>query len=153
MISLIAAVGKNNELGIDNHLLWSLKEDMKFFRTTTNNHTVVMGKNTYLSIGRPLPNRENIVITHNNIDGLTCISEPEKVLDLAKNQEIFIIGGAKIYEYFIPYADNIYLTEIEDTKEADSFFPTFNKDNYNREVLNALEENNIKYSFVKYTKK
>lgn len=152
MISLIAAVGKNNEIGIDNHLLWNLKGDMSYFKKTTTNHIVVMGKKTYDSIGKPLPNRKNIVITHSHIDSVITLDNIETVLDLSKNEEIFIIGGASIYNYFIDYADIIYLTEIEDTKNADSYFPNFDKSKYSKSIIESLEENGIKYSFVKYKK-
>ena len=152
MISLIAAVGKNNEIGIDNHLLWNLKGDMSYFKKITTNHTVVMGKKTYDSIGKPLPNRKNIVITHSHIDSVITLDNIETVLDLSKNEEIFIIGGASIYNYFIDYADIIYLTEIEDTKNADSYFPNFDKSKYSKSIIESLEENGIKYSFVKYEK-
>ena len=109
MINIIAAVGKNKELGLNNKLLWHLKEDMKYFKETTTGYIVVMGRKTFESIGKPLPKRKNIVITRQNItlDGAEVLNDPYKVLEY--NDKIFIIGGEQIYRFFLPYADNIYL--------------------------------------------
>ena len=105
IISLIAAIGKNNELGLNNKLIWNIPSDLKFFRNVTLNKTVLMGSNTYYSIGRPLPKRNNIVLTHKNIDNdkITVYSSVFKFIEDYKNyqDEIFIIGGASIYREFI----------------------------------------------------
>lgn len=152
MISIIAAIGKNRELGYKNDLIWHLKGDMKYFKKTTLNHTVIMGRNTYESIGKPLPNRENIVISSSNIDGVKTLSDPSLCID-NNSEEVFIIGGASIYKYFIPYADKLYLTEINDEKEADVYFPEFNKDDFIKEEIEKHIENGIEYTFVIYTRK
>jgi len=132
MISLIAAIGKNNELGKGNNLLWKLPADQKFFRETTLGHTVIMGRKTFESLGRPLPNRRNIVITRDvnyKKEGVDIVHSLDKAIDsarnpLTENEEIFIIGGAEIYKQSLPLADKLYITHIEaEDKDADSFFP------------------------------
>ena len=134
MISLIAAIGKNNELGKGNTLLWSMPADMKHFQETTRGHTVVMGRKTFESIGRPLPNRKNIVITRDenysrqNIDIARSLEEALELAKLEKNEEIFIIGGAEIYKQAILLADKLYITHIDaEDKNADVFFPKIDK--------------------------
>lgn len=157
-LKLIAAIGKNNELGKNNDLIWHLSEDMKFFRKTTTGKTIIMGRKCFESLPGLLPNRKHIILTNNlnyKVDGAIIYHNLEEVLNYIKNtsEECFIIGGAKIYELFLPYVDTLYLTEIEDTKEADVYFPTFDKTQYQKETIQELEENNIKYKFTKYTKK
>lgn len=164
--SIIACIGKNNELGKNNDLIFHFKEDMKFFKEKTSNHKVVMGRNTFKSIGgRPLPNRENIVISHLENEKLgpniTVISNLEKFINDNKDSEekIFIIGGARIYAEFLPFASELFLTEVEASdKEADVFFPNeyrtnFERGVYLRKILKKNEENGIKFNFVKYTRK
>ena len=152
MINIIAAIGKNLELGKDNKLIWHIPEDLKYFKEVTTNKTVVMGRKTYESIGRPLPNRKNIVLTKQNkrIDNVTIIHDYKDLLD--KQEDIFIIGGETVYKLFLPLAENIYLTEIEESSDADSYFPYFNKKEYKKEIIKISEFNNIKYSFVVYKK-
>ena len=156
-ISIIAAVGKNNELGINNDLIWHFKEDMQFFKKTTTGSTVVMGRKTFESLPKALPNRRNIVISKNkdySAEGAEVADSIESALELTKNDNVFIIGGASIYKAFLPYAKDIYLTEIEaEYPDADTFFPTFQKSDYTREVLASLNENETSFSFIKYSKK
>lgn len=129
ILSLIAAIGKNNELGKKNALLWSLPDDMKHFRTTTSGHTVIMGRKTFESLGRPLPNRRNIIITRDKTyktTGVEIVYSLEEALDLFKKseEEVFIIGGAEIYRLAIPHAHKLYITHVEaEDTEADAFFP------------------------------
>ena len=154
MINIIAAVGKNLELGKDNNLIWHIPGDLKYFKNLTEGHTVVMGRRTFESIGKALPNRKNIVISHGDIfdKDIIVISNYKKVLDL--DEDVFIIGGKSIYELFIPYADNLYLTEIDAEYEyADTYFPFFEKDLYDKEIIKDENYNNINYSFVRYRKK
>ena len=151
-ISLIAAIGKNNELGKENKLIWNLPGDMKFFRETTNNHTVIMGYNTYLSIGRPLPNRRNVVLTSKDIDNEN-IYVYHKIGDLIKNEikdeEIFIIGGASMYNYFYDLASRMYLTLVDaEEKNADTYFPNINNNEWKQTFLLENEDNGIKYKHV-----
>jgi dihydrofolate reductase len=128
MISIIAAIGKKNELGKKNALLWSLPADMKHFRETTKGHTVIMGQKTFESIGRPLPNRRNIVLTQDKnlkIDGVEIVYSPEEIENLLdENLENFVIGGGMIYKLFIDRADKLYITHVNASfSDADTFFP------------------------------
>ncbi len=152
MISIIAAIGKNYELGLNNQLLWHIPNDLKYFKQLTTGKIVVMGRKTYESIGRALPNRENIVLTRQSIkiDNVDVVNDYKKILDL---EDVFIIGGEQIYKLFLPYADNIYLTEIAENKEADSYFPIFDKSLYTKEIVKTDSYNDINYSFVIYRKK
>ncbi len=134
-VSLIAAIGKNRELGKGNSLLWNVPEDMKHFRDTTRGHTVIMGRKTYESIGRPLPNRVNIVVSR-SVDykvpeGVLKAIFIEEALEIARKleqSEIFIIGGAQIYALALPYADKLYLTVVDkEFPDADAFFPDYSK--------------------------
>lgn len=153
MISIIAAVGKNLEIGKDGNLLWSIPNDLKYFKKLTTGKTIVMGRKTYESIGKPLPNRKNIVLTRKNIkiNDVEVVNNKNKILNI--KEEVFIIGGESIYKKFLPYASNIYLTEIEDEKDADTYFPEFNKDLYNKETIKKERYKNLNYSFVVYRKK
>ena len=155
IINIIAAVGKNLELGKDNKLIWPIKEDLIYFKEKTLGKTVVMGKNTFYSIGKALPKRNNIVLTSGNldIDNIKVLHDYKDVFSLDED-EIYIIGGESIYRLFLPYADNLYLTEIdkEDTL-ADSYFPYFDKENYNKEIIKKSSSKDLNYSFVRYRKK
>lgn len=157
-LNLIAAVGKNGELGKDNDLIWHLKDDMKYFKEKTNNNTIIMGRKCFESLPGILPNRKHIILTNNKdyvVNGALIMHNIDEVLDYVKNtNEIcFVIGGAKIYEIFLPYCDNLYLTEINDEKDADVYFPKFDHSLYNSEVLSENEENNIKYKMLVYRRK
>ncbi len=156
MVKLIAAVGKNYELGKNNQMMWRLPGDMKFFRSTTKGSTVVMGRLTYESIGMPLPYRQNIVISRNadlKIEGATVVNSLEAALQACQNN-CFIIGGAKIYGLSLKYADEIYLTEVDAAfNGADTYFPKFNKEEYNRKVLGENSDGGITYKHILYTKK
>lgn len=156
--SIIAAIGKNNELGKDNDLIWRLKNDLKFFREVTTGHTIIMGRKTFESLPKMLPNRKHIVLSssENFPSEVEVYKELKDLLESLKNseEEIFIIGGGSIYKSFIDHADKLYLTEIDASyKEADTYFPTFDKENYDREVLKENEENGISYKHVLYKRK
>ena len=155
MISIIAAIGKNNELGLGNQLVFHIKEDMQFFKSTTMGHPVIMGLKTFESIGRPLPGRDNYVASTSagpTPDGTTKI--PDLIAFLKEHQndpiEYFIIGGATIYRLALPYATTLYLTEIDATHEADAFFPDFDRSKYSRTVIKKGKDHDLTYSFVKY---
>ncbi len=132
-ISMIAAIGKNRELGRGNELLFKIPEDMKFFKEKTRGHVVIMGRKTYESIGRPLPDRVNIVISRNTDyevpDRVIKVKSIEEAIDVAKEHEkteAFVIGGAQIYALAMPYADKLYLTLVgKEVKDADAFFPDY----------------------------
>lgn len=157
MISLIAAVGKNNELGLDNHLIFNIPGDLKFLRNTTLGKTVIMGRKTYESIGKPLPKRINIVVSNSlkETDGITIINSFEEVLEkyLNSEEEVFIIGGESLYNYFINYAQNIYLTKVYANAVADKYFPSFDENNYNQTLLGENKENNLEYKHILYRRK
>lgn len=154
MFSIIAAVGKNNELGKKGDLIFHIKEDMQFFKDTTTGHTVVMGFKTWESLPKKLPNRKNIVVSFEEIEG-----PDECVTDLVQfikdnentNEEIFVIGGGSIYAQFIDHAKRIYLTEIDgEDSEADVFFPTFDKSKYKRTVLQKGNSGKLSYEMCRY---
>ncbi len=155
-IALIAAVGRNNELGIGKNLIWHFHEDMLFFKNLTMSNTVIMGRKTFETLPHALPNRENIVITRNSsyaAEGAKVVHSAEDALKICTSSTAFIIGGAEIYSLFIPFADTLYLTEIDaEEKKADVFFPEFNKSLYTKTVLCCVTENDIKFSHVKYQK-
>lgn len=153
MISIIAAIGKNRELGKDNKLLWHIPEDFKRFKQLTSGHIVIMGRKTFESIGKPLPNRINIVVTKNRswtpLGCAVCYSMEEAIKKgaafvplsgtSASQREIFIIGGAEIYKQGIVYADKLYLTLVNQKyPDADAFFPDYSE--FKRKIF---EENHI----------
>lgn len=155
-VSMIAAVGKNLELGKNNNLIWHFKEDMKFFKDTTMGHTVVMGRKTFESLPKALPGRKNIVISSNaeyQAQGATVVTSVEKALQIADNEEIFVIGGGKIYAEFLPFADKLYLTEIDaECEDADTYFPQFNKSEYIKEIINYYDIDGVEFYHVVYKK-
>jgi len=134
-ISLIVAVSKEKRaLGFQNKLLWKIEGDLPRFKKLTTGHAIIMGRNTYLSIGRPLPNRTNIVVSHTGTvdtpaaENLIVVDSIDKALAAAKNlekEEIFIIGGGMVYASTIGLADRLYLTVVDDEPEADTFFPDY----------------------------
>ncbi len=156
-ISIIAAVGRNLELGRGNELIWHFKEDMKFFKETTMGSSVIMGRKTFESLPKALPGRKNIVITNNNsysAEGAVTVHSVDEALKSADSQEVFVIGGGKIYEQLLPVADKLYLTEIEaECPDADTYFPSFNKEEYTREVIASYQADGISFSHICYTRK
>ena len=156
-ISLIAAIGENNELGYQNDLIWHLKEDMKFFRSTTSGHSIVMGRKTFESLPNLLPNRTHLVISRHEIPNpevKTFHSKEEIDAYLAKlDEEVFVIGGASIYKMFILETMKIYLTEIKASHPADVYFPAFNKDEFDKKTLLEGEEKDIHYTINQYTRR
>ena len=157
-ITLIAAIGRNNELGKDNDLIWRIPDDLKFFRENTIGKTIVMGLNTFNSLPKLLPNRKHIVLTHKEV---TLDSEVilyhnfDELLNYIKtlDEEVMIIGGGMMYSQMIEYADRMLLTEIDDESLADVYFPKFSYEDWGRNVLSTHEYNNIKYSHVEYIRK
>lgn len=156
-VSMIAAIGKNRELGKNNDLIWHFKEDMKFFRETTTGNTVVMGRKTFESLPHALPNRRNVVITTNAdyvAEGAEVVTSLEKALEVTRNDNVFVIGGGRIYNEFLKYADKLYLTEIDaECRDADTFFPMFNKEDYKATKLTDLNVDGIHFSHIRYEKK
>lgn len=130
MISVIVAVAENGTIGDKNTLLWHITEDMKHFRQLTTGHPVVMGRKTYDSLGRPLPNRRNVVITRQDlqIEGCEVVHSLEEALALfGPEEEVFVIGGAQIYAEAMPVADRFYLTVVEHAYEGDTAFPEWDR--------------------------
>lgn len=160
IVSLIAAMSKNKVIGKNNSIPWNVKGEQKLFKYFTTGCPIIMGRKTYLSIGRPLPNRTNIVLTRKNLDGHQLINDKlivfdtiSKVIDKYNNtdQEIFIIGGGQIYERFIHLSDRIYLTTIDMNTDGDTFFPDFNKSDYPYQLSKNIESN-LNYNFTIYQK-
>ena len=156
-IAIISSVGRTREIGKGNNLIWRISEDLKRFKSLTTGHVIVMGRKTYQSIGRPLPNRTNIVVTRNkdfSAEGVTVAHSLDQALELAREKEketIFIIGGAEIYKEILPQVDELYLTVIDDSKEADSFFPDYNE--FTEEISREdKEQDGLKYSWVTLTR-
>src|SRR3989344_8105842 len=161
MISLIAAIGKNNELGKGNTLLWHMPEDMKHFRDTTRGHAVIMGRKTFESLSGPLPKRRNIVITRDldyKRDGIEIVHSVDEALGLFKDdkEEIFIIGGGELYKQTMPLADRLYITHIEaEDKDANVFFSEIIPiiwDEISHEEHQKDEKNPFAYTFSIYEK-
>lgn len=156
--SIIAAIGKNRELGKNNDLIWNLPSDLKFFKEMTNNHTIIMGRKTFESLPKILPNRKHIVLTNRDDmpNEVEVYKELKQILEKYKNtqEEIFIIGGSSIYSQFLEYSDKLYLTEIEEEeKTANVYFPEFNKNNYEIQLLKENIDNGIYYKHMLYIKK
>jgi len=156
MISIIVAVAENNAIGKDNELLWHIPEDLKRFKRITLGHAMIMGKRTWLSLPkRPLPGRRNIVITDNPDDafeGAEMATSIESALALCDlKEEIFVIGGASIYEQFLPMCDRLYLTKVHKSFEGDAFFPVMNLlewERISRDDYPGDEKNDFGYSFL-----
>lgn len=126
MTTIIVAISTNNAIGLNNQLLWHLPNDLKHFKDKTRGHTVIMGRKTFDSVGKPLPKRRNIVITRQAITfaGAEVVNSLEKAMELcADDGEVFIVGGAEIYRQAMAIADKIYLTIVHHVFEADTFFP------------------------------
>lgn len=128
MLSIIVAVSRNGVIGDRNALLWHISEDLKHFKAVTSGHPVIMGRRTYESLGRPLPGRTNVVLSHREIDLPGCRvvhSLAEAVALFPQDEELFIIGGAQIYAEALPVADRFYLTRVDRDYEGDTRFPAW----------------------------
>lgn len=160
-ITMIAAIGKNRELGKGGDLIWRFKEDMEFFKSQTMGKSMAMGYNTFYSLrgGKPLPGRQHIILTSRNIEDNPQITIVRSVDELLKyiedyNDEVMVIGGAQVYSTMLEYADKLVLTEVDaEDKDADVYFPHFNKSDWNSEDLGEHEEKGIKYKHLVYTRK
>jgi len=161
MITIIAAIGANNELGKDNDLIWYLPADLKRFKKVTTGHTIIMGRNTFESIGKPLPNRRSIIITRNTSykkEGCDVVHSLEDAIKLIKDQDnAFIIGGAQIYHEAIEknLVDQLDITEVHQDFNADVYFPFIDKatwEEVSRVSFTPDEKNRYNYSFLSYKK-
>ena len=157
---MIAAVAENNALGKNNELVWHLPNDFKRFKELTSHHHIIMGRKTFESFPKPLPNRVHIVITRQenyNPEGCIVVDSIEKAIALCpKNEDSYIIGGGEIYSLAMPYTDIIEITKVHQTFEADTFFPSINKEDW----LLVESEANFKddkhlydYTFETYIRK
>lgn len=152
-ISIIAAIGKNRELGKKNKLLWHIPDDLPRFKKLTLGHPIVMGRKTFESIGRPLPNRTNIVVTRDSsyeVEGVVVVHSIEKAIEEAKKkdkEEIFVIGGGQIYEQALPFADRLYLTIVDAQAEADTYFPDYSE--FKKIISEEKNESeDLRYSYL-----
>ena len=162
MLSIIVAKAKNNVIGKDNKMIWHLPEDMKRFRKITENHVIIMGRKTFESLGKVLPNRKHVVMTHSkdlrindeNVEIVNSIDELKKYID--SNEECFLIGGAMMYNLLMPYTNKIYMTELDKNFEGDTVFPKLDENKWKeieREEGTPDGINNFKYEFVTYVRK
>ncbi len=162
MLSIIVAKAKNNIIGKDNKLIWHLPEDLKRFKKLTTGHTIIMGRKTFESLGKVLPNRKHIVFTQNpnfkikdeNVQVVHSMLEIQEYIE--NEEENFVIGGSMIYNLLMPYVTKMYITEINEKFEGDSFFPKIDTEIWketSREKGKRDEENNLDYDFVIYEKK
>lgn len=158
MINIIVAADENNTIGKDNDLIWHLPDDLKFFKQKTSGHPVIMGRKTYESLGRPLPNRTNVIITRDRdyqADGCVIVHSLEEALSAVNGDEIFIIGGAEIYKQALPITDRVYLTRVHSTFEGDRFFPELG-DEWQEvgSVLHPIDEKHVHaFTFKTYIKR
>lgn len=158
-VEIIVAMSKNRAIGKNNSLLWHLPADLKFFKEKTTGHAIVMGRKTYESIGKPLPNRQNIIISKKSdyeAAGCIVVDSLEQALNQAKEQErIFVIGGAQIYQMAMEQAQRLWLTSVDTTVEGDAFFPEINLNQWeevSRETWFKDDKNAYNYAFIQYAK-
>lgn len=162
-VSMIAAVGKNNELGKDNELIWRFKEDLKFFKEYTMGKQMIMGYNTFYSLrgGKPLPGRKHIVLTQNHENDIErseqiyIVHSMQELLEYIENygQELVVIGGASLYKNMLEYAKTLVLTEIDAESKADVYFPEIDEPKWNKETIYEGNENGIAYKRKLYVRK
>lgn len=158
MMKLIVAKASNNVIGINNNLIWHLPNDLKHFKNLTTNHPIIMGRKTYESLGRPLPNRTNIIITRDQNytdDNVLITHSLEEAIVEAKeiNEDYFIIGGGEIYKQALRKADELYITEVHHDFEGDTYFPEIDEEVYeevSRENHLKDEKHPYSYSFITY---
>lgn len=161
MLSIIVAKSKNNAIGKDNKLLWKISDDLKRFKELTTNHTIIMGRKTFESLGRILPNRYHIVLTRDpnykvndeNVKIINDISEIDTYMN--DNNENFVIGGAQIYSTLISKCEKMYITQIDKDFIGDSYFPVIKEDEWKltEKIEGPKDENNFKYEYLTYERK
>ncbi len=155
MIALIVAFAKNRVIGNKGCIPWKIKGEQKRFRELTTGNVVVMGRRSYEEIGKPLPNRMTIVVSNTkNFDDNNCVTVKSlmEAIKLAGDKDIYISGGARLYEEALPLVEKMYITEIDCDIEGDTYFPPFDKEQFVKEV-NEKCEGEIPYTYVTYTKK
>lgn len=161
MLSTVVAKAKNNIIGKDNKLLWHLSDDLKRFRALTEEHAIIMGRKTFESLGKVLPNRKHIVFSNNpdfkvndeNVEVVHSLLQIQEYIE--SEEEAFVIGGAMMYNFLMPYVSKMYVTEIEKEFEGDTFFPRIDDKKWkeiSREKGPEDGENNFEYNYVVYQK-
>ena len=158
MLSIIVAKAKNNVIGKNNKLLWNLPGDLKRFKNLTTGHTIIMGRKTFESIGRVLPNRKHVILSNNpdfkveneNVEIVHSVQDLQKYI--SDEEENFVIGGAMIYNLLMPYVTKLYVTEIEKDFEGDAVFPKINLEEWKEINRELKKENDLEYYFVDYVK-
>ena len=162
MLSIIVAVSDNNVIGKDNKIIWHLPEDLKRFKELTTGHTIIMGRKTFESLGRVLPNRKHIVITRDtnyNVDNpnVKIVNNIEDIENyIESDEESFVIGGAIIYRQLMDKVDKMYVTRIHEKFDGDAYFPIINEQEWEeKEVIKGIknEKNSYDYEFITYVRK
>ncbi|TRX35315.1 dihydrofolate reductase [Flavobacterium sp. ZT3R18] len=160
MIIMIAAVAENNALGKNNELVWHLPNDFKRFKSLTTGHHIIMGRKTFESFPKPLPNRTHVVITRQEnypLEGCIVVDSIEKAIAICpENETSFIIGGGEIYNLGLPYADKLEITRVHHSFEADAFFPEINPDDWLeiQTEFNPIDDKHLyRYTYQTYIKK
>lgn len=150
MVSIIVAVARGGVIGGGNTLLWHISEDLRRFKAVTTGHPVIMGRKTFESLGRPLPQRQNVVITRDenfSADGCTVVHSLSEALEIFDSeQEVFIIGGGQIYKQAMPFADKLYITYVEADYDGDTFFPQVDRAQW-RQTLDEKYPRGEKYPY------
>lgn len=156
-ISLIGAMSRERAIGANNQMLWHLPKELGYFKRTTLNKTVVMGRKTYESLGKPLPNRRNVIFTRQkdlHIEGCDIVNSVEETLQKYGEDELMITGGGEIYELFMPIADRLYLTKVDvNIANADAFFPEFDEKEFqltSSEYVEKDEKNQYSFTICVY---
>jgi len=160
LISLIVAMDKHRLIGRDNQLPWHLPQDLAYFKKVTMNHKIIMGRKTFESIGRPLSGRENIIVTRDltySQEGCTILHSIDEILELSSrsDEELFVIGGAEIFKEILPVSDRLYITEIDDVFEGDTYFPDRKETEWKKisvEKGTRDKKNPYDFEFVVYEK-
>ena len=158
MINIVVAKASNNVIGAKNDLIWHLPNDLKHFKSITSGHPIIMGRKTFESLGRPLPNRTNIVVTRDqnwNAEGIEIASSLPKAIEAAKkiDDDIYIIGGGNIYKQAMEFTDILYITEVHHEFDGDTYFPEIDSDEWEeveQEDFKKDEKHPYAYSFVTY---
>lgn len=162
MLSIIVAIAKNNVIGKDNKLLWHIPEDLKRFKELTTGHTIIMGRKTFESLGKVLPNRKHVVLSQNteiNVDDENVIILRDvKLLKeyIESPEENFVIGGGKIYQMLLPYATKLYITKINEDFDGDIYFPIISENQWKevkRQTGLKNQENPYDYEYIDYVRK
>lgn len=156
-VSLIAAMSRERAIGADNKMLWHLPKELAHFKRTTLNKTVLMGRKTYESLGKPLPNRRNVILTRQRdlqIEGCEIVHSVEEALQKYGHDELMITGGGEIYEIFMPIADRIYITKVDvNIANADAYFPELDENEFqliSEEKVEKDEKNKFSFTICTY---